>query len=87
VRVTALVTNPVAIEGHVRAHPITLARNPVWPLSSDRAARTRLVLETAGLPPDRMRRVTGHADREPVARNPMSVRNNRIEVILLRRSD
>jgi chemotaxis protein MotB len=31
-----------------------------------------------------MRRVTGHADRDPAARNPMAMRNNRIELILLR---
>jgi chemotaxis protein MotB len=42
------------------------------------------MLEAEGVAPERMRRVTGHADREPVARNPMALRNNRIELILLR---
>ena len=31
-----------------------------------------------------MQRVTGFADRQPVSGNPLSVRNNRIEIILLR---
>jgi len=31
-----------------------------------------------------MRRVTGHADRAPVVANPMDLRNNRVEVIVLR---
>ena len=32
-----------------------------------------------------MRRITGHADREPaVVSNPMAIRNNRLEIIFLR---
>ena len=34
--------------------------------------------------PARVARVTGHADRRPADPNPMSVRNNRLELILLR---
>ena len=45
---------------------------------------TRELLGASGLDPARIQRVTGNADREPVARNPMAVRNNRIELILLR---
>jgi chemotaxis protein MotB len=86
VGVMDLVSNAVAVEGHVRAHPVTLIENPVWPLSSARAARTRMLLESAGMNADRVRRVTGHADREPAVRNPMAVRNNRVEVILLRQT-
>ena len=36
------------------------------------------------MPGARFERVTGFADRKPVAFDPMAVRNNRIEVILLR---
>jgi chemotaxis protein MotB len=34
-----------------------------------------------------MQRVTGKADRQPATDNPMAVRNNRLEVILLRRAN
>ncbi|MDW3180393.1 flagellar motor protein MotB [Roseobacter sp.] len=78
------VTNDVAIGGHVRAGPIVLADNPVWDNSAARATRTRLMLQENGLSAERMQRVTGHADREPVHRNPMATRNDRVEIVLLR---
>lgn len=84
-RVSATVVNDVAIGGHMRARPVVLRDNPVWGLSSDRATRVRVLLEQSGMAPKRMRRVTGHADRKPVVGNLMAVRNNRIEVILLRK--
>lgn len=83
-RATNLVVNPVAIGAHVHAKPVVLRENPVWDLSADRAARVREILEAAGLAPQRIRRVTGHADRSLLDDNPMSVRNNRVEIILLR---
>lgn len=83
-QVLALAANPLAIEGHVRSYTVVQAVDPRWPLSAARAARMRQGLESAGLDPLRMARVTGHADRRPVSANPMAVRNNRIEVILLR---
>jgi len=79
-----LVTNGVAIEGHVASQPVVVAENTSWDLSGDRAGKVREMLEAEAVPPDRLRRVTGHADRKPVARNPMAPRNNRIELILLR---
>lgn len=84
VEAVGLVRNGVAIGGHIRAHPVVLAENPVWELSTARAARTRNLLEIAGLRKDRVRRVTGHADRDLAVRDPMANRNNRIEVVLLR---
>ena len=83
-RVTGKVTNDAALGGHIRAHPVVLANNPVWELSGARADRMRRLLQASGMEPERMRRVTGHADRQPVVENPMAKRNNRIEVILLR---
>ncbi len=44
----------------------------------------RARIEAAGLPSVRMERVAGYADRQPATADPMAVRNNRIEVILLR---
>ena len=83
-RVATMVTNGIAIEGHVAARPLVIADNPVWQLSTDHAAVFRTLLEGAGLPPERLRRVTGHADREPADPIPTALRNNRLEVILLR---
>jgi chemotaxis protein MotB len=79
-----VVTNKIAIGGHVRANPIVQAENPVWEHSADRATSVRVMLEEAGLGDKRIERVTGHADREPVVRDTMARRNNRIEVVLLR---
>lgn len=83
-RVTAQVENGVAVGGHIRAHPVVLAKNPVWELSSARADKTRYLLEGAGMEAARIQRVTGHADRVLAVQNPMANRNNRIEIVLLR---
>ena len=80
----ATVVNPVAIAGHVVAEPIVLASETRWQSSTDRAHAFRILLERGGLPADRVLRVTGHADREAVDANPMALRNERLEIILLR---
>ncbi len=80
-----LVTNNVAVEGHVRAAPIILKDNPVWDLSTARAQRMRLMLSGSGLDASRISRVTGHADRDSAVDNPMDMRNNRLKVIFLRK--
>ncbi|MEP2473922.1 flagellar motor protein MotB [Roseobacter sp.] len=82
--VSQTVTNAIAVEGHVSAGAVVLASNPVWDNSTDRATRTRLMLQQNGIGNERIQRVTGHADREPVHRNPMATRNNRVEIVLLR---
>jgi len=82
--VFGLVTNEVALNGHIRAYPVVLAENPVWDLSSARADELRKLLEQVGLPSARVQRVTGFADRKPAVANPMATRNNRLEIILLR---
>ncbi|WP_103257360.1 flagellar motor protein MotB [Tabrizicola aquatica] len=84
--VLGLTTNEIAVNGHLRAMPVMLVDNPVWDLSSDRAQATRAVLEAAGIDPARMQRVSGYADRKPAVTEPAHLRNNRIEVILLRRN-
>jgi chemotaxis protein MotB len=83
-RVFGLVGNEVAVNGHVRAVPEVLRANPTWDLSADRAMQMRRLLEAAGMNTERIQRVTGFADRKPALKNPMALRNNRIEVILLR---
>ncbi|KAA9006732.1 flagellar motor protein MotB [Histidinibacterium aquaticum] len=83
-RTFALTSNDVAVEGHVRSRPVVLADNPVWRLSTDRAAVLRGLMEKTELAPERFARVTGHADRDRAVRDALSIRNNRIEIILLR---
>ncbi|WP_371060904.1 flagellar motor protein MotB [Rhodosalinus sp. 5P4] len=84
-RLSGMVTNQAAVEAHVRASPIVMARNPAWDLSARRAAALRTLLEEGGLAPARVRRVTGHADRAPaLPEQPMSVRNDRLEIVFLR---
>ncbi|MCB1364829.1 MAG: flagellar motor protein MotB [Rhodobacteraceae bacterium] len=83
-RVSGMVTNGVALGAHTRAYPVVLADNPVWNLSGARATAMRGLLESGGLDPGRIKRVTGHADRAAADTNPMAARNNRIEVTLLR---
>ncbi|HFQ15482.1 MAG TPA: chemotaxis protein MotB [Rhodobacteraceae bacterium] len=82
--VFGLVTNGVAIAGHVAARPVVVAQNPNWELSSARANAMRKLLGEAGLDPERIRRVAGHADRKPASSNPMAIRNNRLVLVLLR---
>jgi chemotaxis protein MotB len=83
--VLSLTTNEIAVNGHLRAYPVTLIDNPVWDLSAERAQAMRTLLETAGIPAERVQRISGFADRKPVTADPSEIRNNRIEVILLRR--
>ncbi len=83
-RVTGIVSNDIAIEGHLAAQPVVLSNSAIWETSAARANTFRKMLGEAGLTRTRITRMTGHADREPVVRNPMAARNNRLEVILLR---
>ena len=83
--VLALTKNKIAISGHVRSYPITLIANPAWDLSADRAQAMRGLIEEAGLGGARMQRVSGYSDRIAVTPNPTNPRNNRLEVILLRK--
>jgi chemotaxis protein MotB len=77
-------TNKVAINGYVRSYPVMLKENPVWSLSSARAQSMRDLMLSDGLEDGRFQRVTGYADRKPLTPDPTVIRNNRIEVILLR---
>lgn len=85
IRVFDIVDNQVAINGYVRSYPEVLRVDPVWDLSSERAQAVRKLMESEGFDRKRIQRVTGLADRKPAVGAPMSIRNNRIEVILLRR--
>jgi len=84
VEVFGIAINPVALEGHTRTYTVVQANDPRWSLSTARADRLRQMFEEAGFEPQRIARVAGHADRRPMHPNPMAVRNNRMELILLR---
>ena len=83
--VLALAENQIAVNGHVHSYPMTLIADPSWDLSAKRAQVMRALMQAAGLPDDRMARVTGMADKKPVTADPTAVRNNRLEIILLRK--
>ncbi|NNE79811.1 MAG: chemotaxis protein MotB [Silicimonas sp.] len=79
-----LASNDIAVQGHMASVPLAARENPVWSRSAERADVVRQLLTGEGLRPERMQRVTGFADRKPVSEDPLSIRNNRIEIILLR---
>ena len=83
--VLMVTTNEIAVNGHLRSYPAPLLTNPVWELSAERAQKMRQLLEAAGLDATRMQRVSGYADRKPVTADSAAIRNNRIEIILLRK--
>jgi chemotaxis protein MotB len=80
-----IAANPIAINGFSRAYPVVLREDPGWDLSTRQAHQVRILLEMNGLPETRINRVAGWSNRKPVDGNPMSVRNNRLEIILLRK--
>lgn len=83
-RVFSIARNNVAINGHTRSYPSVLRDNPVWDLSTARAQAMRALLEAQGFDKSRIARISGYADRKPATETSMSIRNNRLELILLR---
>ncbi|MCC5984424.1 MAG: chemotaxis protein MotB [Rhodobacteraceae bacterium] len=84
--VLGLVSNPITLDGHVRAHAVVEREDRAWDLSMSRPQTLRQLLEDGGIMAQRFRHVTGHGDRQPVTGNPVSPRNNRV-VLLLRTPD
>lgn len=79
-----LTTNDVAVGVHLAARPVVLANNPIWDSSTKRALSVRTLLESGGLDPARVQRVTGFGDSKPSLKNPMDLRNSRVEITVLR---
>ena len=79
-----LTTNRIAVNGYVPSVPLVRREDPGWDVSAARAQGTRGLIQSYGLDHRRMERVSGFADREPAHPDPMSVRNDRVELILLR---
>ncbi|MEP3347172.1 MAG: flagellar motor protein MotB [Litoreibacter sp.] len=84
VDVFSTVTNNVAVASHSQAYPRVLLDNPAWDETTSRAHLVRELMDREGLDPDRMERVTGFGQSKPLLNDPMEVRNNRLEVTLLR---
>ncbi len=76
----------IAVKGHTDAAPYINDRGySNWELSTDRANSSRRALIKAGLPTDRIASVVGLADTEHLDEDdPLSPRNRRISIILLR---
>ncbi|MEZ5669514.1 MAG: OmpA family protein [Alphaproteobacteria bacterium] len=77
--------NDIMITGHTDARPFqTDGGYGNWELSSDRANAARRALIAAGIPEDRIARVVGRADRDPLdADDPFAAVNRRISFVVL----
>lgn len=78
--------NKISVTGHTDATPYAGTRHySNWELSTDRANASRRQLIANGLPLERIAKVVGVADREPLIEDqPASPRNRRISIVLLR---
>lgn len=87
-KVVAKLPNRIAVSGHTDSTPYSANSTYTnWELSTDRAQASRRMLVDDGLPSERIQRVMGKADREPlIANDPASPRNRRISIVLLRES-
>ena len=76
----------IAITGHTDAIKFGSGSEYTnWELSVDRANAARRVLRDLGLPVERLSRVVGKADTEPLLKgDPSNARNRRLSIVLLR---
>ncbi|MGE0419634.1 MAG: flagellar motor protein MotB [Acetobacteraceae bacterium] len=78
-------SQPISIAGHTDAAPFPSKERTNWELSTERANATRRLLVDDGLPIERIRTVTGHADRDPLLpADPLAAANRRIAIVVLR---
>jgi len=86
-RIVQRLPNRISVTGHTDALQFqNNSRNyGNWELSADRANSSRRMLLEAGLSSDRINRVIGKAEQEPLfSENPNDPRNRRISIVLLR---
>ncbi|PKU25544.1 flagellar motor protein MotB [Telmatospirillum siberiense] len=87
-RVVKQLPEKISISGHTDSTPFPGGPGSGytnWELSADRALATRRTLLASGVPADRVDRVVGRADMDPLAPNdPANARNRRITIVLLR---
>ena len=75
----------ISIEGHTDAAPYPGPDRTNWELSAERANAARRMLAEAGLPDQRIRDVTGHADHDLLLpAQPLAPVNRRIAITVLR---
>ena len=75
----------IAISGYTDAARFAGPGRSNWDLSADRANATRRILTEGGLSDDRIKDVTGHADRDLLLpATPEAAANRRIAILLLR---
>jgi chemotaxis protein MotB len=73
-----------AIEGHTDARPYPSDHYTNWELSTERASTARKELERYGITVDRILKITGYADTQPLIKeNPYDTRNRRISLLLI----
>ena len=88
-RVIKQLPEKISISGHTDSIPFTGQNNySNWELSADRALAARRVLTgEGGVPADRVARVIGQADTEPLLKDdPANPRNRRLTIVLLRQN-
>jgi chemotaxis protein MotB len=78
--------NKITITGHTDSTQYALgAKYTNWELSADRANATRREFQNDGVPADRLSRVIGMADQDPIDKtDPSDPQNRRISIVLLR---
>ena len=74
----------VSVQGHTDAAPYPGPDRTNWELSAERANAARRMLTDAGLPEQRIRDVSGRADRDPLLpAQPLAAANRRIAITVL----
>ena len=85
--VIARLPGKLSISGHTDAAPFRGNDKSNWELSSERANATRRLLVEQGVAENRLRSVTGNADRDPLLpADPFAAANRRIAITVLRAS-
>ncbi|QHQ36366.1 flagellar motor protein MotB [Algicella marina] len=82
--VVNLVENRISVAGHITSVPLSGPEFKGWDISTRRALLSRGLLGRAGVAQTRFARVAGMADRDLQQEDPFDVRNNRIEITVLR---
>jgi chemotaxis protein MotB len=76
--------NHMVIGGHTDSTKYPTPGYTNWELSADRANAARRVLESSGVHPGQVQRVTGYADTIPLEdRDPNDPKNRRISIVVL----
>ena len=83
--ILARLRNKLEIHGHTDAHPYGVGKKTNWDLSFERANEARRVLETAGVPSNKIHGVLAHADSSPFnKKDPFAPENRRLALLVLR---